>query len=273
MNLTYTSLVSGHPLIKNANGTLRLGRWWWIAPDTSYFVSEGTVGGNPSRYSMSQVASALTAAKGASAWTAKTSSGGIYIDPFVGTEFTEDYPYYDTGYMWSYGHASVVLYSFTVPVALRSRTIRSIVVGLQCGGATLLEWGSEAPDYAPYPLYADLWSCSGVCGYRFSSSKPSGPSAVGSAHTSVYFSTLTNAAVSDGAPIIYDSGNYWTVFDGGFVNVSAPSSVNAICQGLSKIWMCAFPTTIPAFSIPTDYSRALHTQNARGGIPSLWIYA
>ncbi len=272
MLLTFNSTSAGHPLIKNANGTLRLGRWWLLTPDTQYFTS--TYKTTAVNYSSSLVSGAVSGAKTAGSWTTRTATGGVFFDAFVATAFGEDYPYYDPAYQWAEGHCTIPLYSFTVPIALQSRTVRSVIVNVGGGGCTLLEFGAVAPDYVPYPLYVNPWTYStGTCGFRFSTSKPSTPNSVGSAHTNVYFNALTSAAVTAGAPIVYDSSGYWTCFNGGQVNINTPATVNSICQGASKIWLCAWPTSVPAFSIPSDYSKAEHAQNARTGIPYLWIYA
>ena len=269
---TYKSTSAGHPPIKNPNGSPRIGRWWGIYPDAQYFTSSAVI--TAVRYASSIVTSAVTTAKTKTSWTTATSTDGSFLDASVATCFGEDYPYYDTDYMWAEGHCNVCLYSYSVPTALQSRTIRSVLVNLGDAGCSLLEFGAVAPDYVPYPLYANPWDyTSGMCGFRFSTSKPSSPNAVGTAHTNVYFTDLTNAAVAAGAPILYDGSGYWTYFNGGQVNVTTPSSVNSVCQGASKIWLCAWPTVYPAFSIPSNYSRAEHAQIARAGYPGLWIYA
>ena len=271
MLLTYKSTSAGHPLIKNANGTLRLGRWWFLYPDTQYFTSSYVT--NATYYSASLVSGAVSGAKSAGSWTTRTAVNNTFMDATAGTAFGEDYPYADPAYMWAQGHSNIVLVSFSVPSALQSRTIRSVVVNTQGGGCTLLEFGAEAPDYVPYPLYVNPWGYSGMAGYRFSTSKPSSPNAVGLAHTNVYFGDMTQAAVTAGAPIVYDSSGYWTMFDGGQVNVNTPTAVPAICQGAAKIWVCCWPTSVPAFSIPSNYSRAEHQQIARAGWFGLWLYA
>lgn len=272
MQLTFKSTVSGRPLIKNPNGTLRLGRWWGFTPDAQYFTSENM--GSATNFSSTLISTAVTNAKTAGSWITQNSSDGSYFDAYAMTAFSEDYPYYDPTYKWAAGYGRVALYSYTIPAALQARTVRSVVIRLYFGGCTLLEFGAVAPEYIPYPLTASPWSyASATCGLRFSSSKPASPNAVSTAHTNVLFSDLTNAAISAGANIIFDGSNYWTIFNGGYVDVGTPTAVKTVCQGAAKIWVCAWPTSVSAFTLPSGYSKAEHNQSARCGVPALYIYA
>lgn len=272
MDLTFDSTATGRPLIRNVNGTLRIGRWWHIYADAEYFTSTAVV--SDTYYSAALVSSAAAAAKSASAWTTQQSSGGAYNDAFLGVQMDEDYPYYNPASSICYAFATVTLLSFSLPI-IPPRFIRRVVINTSGGGSTLMEYGADE-NYVPYPLYADPWSyTNGTVGFRFSSSKPSSPSAVGSSQTNVYLNDLTNSAVGGGHPIVVDSGGAWTRFSSNSqVRINCPTLVNSALQGNTKVWLATyFPASPPAFTIPSDYSRALHLQNARAGAHSLWVYA
>ena len=274
MNLVVDNSKSNRPLIKTSTGALQKGRWWYIAPDAQHFIASGVNGGTGVAWSNDLVSGALAQAKAKTSWT--TLNGPTFNDFFLGCEYCEDYPYFDPAYQYSYGYANILLYSFTVPTAVVSRTIRSVIIEVGGGGATMLRWGYNAgPPEQYFPQYADPWAAGSIlAGFRFMSSKPSGPSSVSATpHTNAYFADMTNAATGAGANIVYDSSGIWTCFDNGYLNVSTPTAVKTLCQGLSKIWLCAYAPSGTAFGPVSNFSRVKHLQNARSGVPYLWIYA
>ena len=275
MNLICDNTKSNRPLIKNANGTLRKGRWFLVAPDDQYFLSVGMTGGINVPFSTSLISGALAQAKAKTSWTTCSAASIGYYNASLGVDYSEDYPYNDPAYRYCYGHANIVLYSFTIPSIIQGRTLRAVDLALMGGGATMLLWGYNAgPPEEYYPQYADPWAAGSLlCGYRFSSSMPSTPAAVASSgHTNAYFTDMTNAAISAGAAIIYDKSGYWTIFDDGQLNVTTPAAVRTICQGASKVWVCAYAPSGSSFGLVSGYSRVEHLQNVRDGTPWLRVY-
>lgn len=264
MQLVFSS-STGHPLYKNANGSLRKGRWWWLAPNGQHFTSTGSA--TADYFAQGMLSSAHTGAKGAGSWVTQPNTG-IFVDAFLGTCFSEGYnPDGDWYAPWAETWSNVCLYSFTTPTALRSRTVKKVQVNTYCGGATLQEYDG---DYVP--LFPNPWYYNGVLAWKFFTSKPSSPSAMGStAHTTLSVDVLTQTAY--GNNIYYDSGGFWTMFGGGSVDINTPSSVNSICQGATTIWLGVWFNNVTNFTIPSNYSRAEHVQNARAGVPGLWVYA
>jgi hypothetical protein len=267
MLLTYKSTSTGHPLIKNANGSLRLGRWWYVIPTGQHFTSMGHA--SASYFAQAMLSSAHSAAKGASSWVTQPYTGN-FQSAFLATAFSEGYnanPEEEWYEPFADVYSTVCLYSFTMPTALQSRTIRKVMILAYKGGATLQEYSG---DYVP--LFPNPWYYNGILGWKFFTSKPSSPYAMGStAHTTLSVDVLTQAGY--GSSIVYDSGGLWTQFSGGEVNISTPASVNSICQGATTVWLGVWFNTVTNFTIPSNYSRAYHLQNVRAGVPSLWLYA
>lgn len=268
MDLTHKSYGT-YSLIKNANGTLRIGRWWYINPNAEHFISQSVY--TDTGYRVGLVSSAAVLAKGASSWTTKNASEGFF-SPTLGTCFSQ-------ADEWAEGRATMSLFSFTVPEAVRSRTIRAMRITCWGGGCTLLEWDADE-NGVHFPMVADTWppnpaNYSGLCGFRFSTSKPSSPNSVSSTpHTNVYFSSMTVAAINAGASIVLDSSGYWTYLNGGLMNISTPAAVPELSQGAATIWIAGWPIyNSSPFVIPSSYSRVEHSQSARMHVIGLYIYA
>jgi len=264
MQLTFSS-STGHPLVKNSNGSLRLGRWWKILPDNAHYISFRQV--QSDYFSQAMVMGMHAAAKNADAWQA-VNLNGFFYDVNLAVCFSEGYnpdgDWYDP---WANAQATIALYPFTIPVEMRSRIVKKVFINLSRGGATLQEFSGEY-----IPLFPNPWYYDGLLGYKFFTSMPSSPYAMGATpHTTISADVLTSAGY--GSSIIYDGGGFWTRFSGGQVNVSTPASVNSLCQGTTTVWLGAWFYSVTNFSIPYNYSRAEHHQNVRSGAPCLWIYA
>lgn len=267
MLLTYKSTSTGHPLVKNPNGSLRLGRWWIVQPNGLHFKSTGTA--SAAYFAQAMLSTAHSSAKGASSWVTIPDTGHFH-HAFLGVGFSEGYnpnPEEEWYAPLATVFADVCLYSFSIPTALQSRTIRKVMISTYKGGATLQEYSGNY-----VPLFPNPWYYNGILGWKFFTSKPSSPSAMGStAHTTLSVDVLTQAAY--GSSIIYDTGGLWTQFSGGVASISTPASVNSICQGATTIWLGVWFNTVTSFTIPSNYSRAEHLQNVRAGTPSLYLYA
>jgi len=252
---------AGHPLGKTSSGALQLGRWFWVPVDTTSFRADGT--SSTGTYTNMQK-NAISEAMGKSAWETRTD---FQLDAFLGS---------DVGYGIGSANAGIQLVSFSPSEKLQGRTIKKVLINVFRGGATVLYWGySAGPPEEWWPDYADLWDASSVYfSFKFRTSKPSSPSSASfsSPDTNIDAGTLTESAVDAGASIVYDTSGYWTTFNDGFYNVSAPSGVGSTLTGKSKYWLLSYPPSGSSFN--PNYTAAGTVQNARcGDINGLWVYA
>lgn len=261
MDLTYKASSAGHPLIKNPNGTLRLGHWWDTELDLVHYTAYNEQFNDLYDHTLVQDAMDNLATE---SWITKTSGGELWNYAYLGAKVFEGKP--DYLIQEAFGYAQMVLYSFTIPVELQSRIIRKIQI-TPYGGCTEAEYTGDPPYYVPYVDWPTrtYWNYNaGVVGWRFFDSKPTTPGdVIGSTANSVtlYWDDLTDASRAAGASIIYDDGDNWVGYDNsGWLTLTAPASAKTLLQGKSKIWVCCYPYTYSSFDLTPGYSEYGHQQ-------------
>lgn len=274
MDLTYKASSAGHPLIKNPNGTLRLGRWWWLDLDLVHYTAYNEQFNDTYTHTLVQDAmSSLTS----ESWVTHTSGGTYWNYAYLGAKVFEGKP--DYLIQEAFGYAQMVLYSFTVPVELQSRIIRKIEI-MPYGGCTEVDYTGDPPFYVPYVDWPTrtYWNYNaGIVGWRFFDSQPATPGTViGSTTNSVTanWDDLTDSSRAAGSPIIYDETDSWVVYDNwGPMTLAAPVSAKALLQGKAKIWVCCYPYTYSSFDLTSGYSEYGHQQISESSPFNLRVFA
>lgn len=267
MNLLFNN-STGHPLRKNANGTLRKGQYH----ECPYVTMWGCENKNETYpYTLTKLQNAAGACNDSS-----FIASDLFI-PALAVAFSEDAPYYDPAYKWAFTQAQACCFKYQIPAALSGKPFFCITMDFFDGGGCLAEYTGEQG--SEVLAFADFWNNPNspvLFGGCITTTQPGTPNAAGTPVFNVDMNAALNASYAGGAGITGDLADYWPIPIGSdtpyTVRVQTAGVLSAI-QGASYLYITLKPVYIPEFFIPANYSRVLHKQTSTLQAPWVYIYA